>query len=367
MEIELLKKGTFRIVLKLNYDKQLVPLLLKTSWGTRGMRYTQMNVSERLENLDRSYFLHIFHGNKLIGNVTFCYRETTYKGEKINAYYIRYFMFVEHWMASKDIEFGKKMRKSFLKAFIESFLSEPPYMHGIGFNEDTSLKTVYYAYIDDLNIRSLNASLGFDLSEVSKFNTFLFSRFSPKKKLEVNKVSTGELAINRMLLRDEFNQYEMFFNNGTLGSNNCFSVKNDDGETLVSAQVSFCTWKITQVEGMLSRFALDIAQYVSAIRKYFNPEQLEFLAVNNIYVRKGCESLIPAFLETLLYKKQITLALIWSDERDKYNKTMRTYSEEFGFLSKLFPISAAKIFTKELGEFSNDKETPFYIDTTDLT
>lgn len=111
----------------------------------------------------------------MLGTFTICIQEINLLGSTHNSYYIRYVAFDSKFQGGFKKGKSKGGLHRFLKNFFEtSTFDSAPTDGG---------KSIYWAYIDPDNLRSINLNNRLGFEQIGAFKTTVFSRVNPKISL----------------------------------------------------------------------------------------------------------------------------------------------------------------------------------------
>ena len=336
----LIDNKSFKVILSKAFNSEILRLLENTTLGTRGVHYVHKNTRERIEELKKPYFLSIYRNNKIWGNVTFSWREINTSKGKVNAYYIRYFAFEQGLRSSgnQNVSFkGKSPIKTIMRRLFDQGIYQADYNHG----EDANLPFLFYAYIDDENLRSMNMSEGFGFDVIGKFATITFSRSNPGRINNVAKLPIEDRPEFRQVMQRFYKNHSLVDFHDLFRNNNYYTL-NVKGEKIVGAQVHNCLWEIKSFGSKTKNFMMKGLSYAPGIRKWFNPEKLYFVCIDHLYVQRNFEDALIPFFNGLLTIKGVNIAMLWLDLSDPVSQFL-LQSKKMGPLSKFQKITPANI------------------------
>ena len=348
----LIENKSFKVELNKEPTPQVLELLDNTTLGTTGAQYAHKNIRERIKHTKNPYFLTLYRHDKIWGNITFSHREIDTPSGKVNAYYIRYFAF-SNGLKSAGRKDKKKHQKqdtgsSTLKKFVNIIFNRGIYQEDYNYGENPDIPFVYYAYIDDDNLRSMNMGEAFDFETVGKFATISFSRINPNRVKGIEKLKVQD----RISFREKFFQYYKdysFTDFHDLFRDDNYYVLKAENETLIGAQVHNCHWEIKSMGSPVKDFLLKFLTMIPGISNWFNPKKLYFINIDHLYVNEGYEEAIFPFFTGLLSIKGMNLAMVWLDLRDPMANYLLE-SNKLGPIARFQSVTPANILVK----FSKD-------------
>ena len=153
-------KLTFEMSHKASRD--VISLIKDTRFGTKGsVRYRHQDSVKRINDLHQPDFLVLREKEKAVGTSAYCLRTVQMGDKAYDTYYIRYFS-VEQAKRSKGI--GKQLMSHAEEHYRK--LTKP---------------TIFYAYIELANIRSMKVSSRYQVGSIGNFRTLFFKSILPKE------------------------------------------------------------------------------------------------------------------------------------------------------------------------------------------
>ena len=341
---------------------QVIELLENSTWGTpdKSMRYTHCDVSERIKNIEKPHFIQLQKGNNLIGLGCFCEYPVSIARQNTRSFYIRYFNFKE----SYQIEQVSSLRRSKKQSGIKNELFELLSHEGLSEGQ----KTVFYAYVDPDNERSLSLCNFFGFRPIRTFTTCLFSRMKPKKSRNVAKYSLAEEETIKGLLQSKYVKYNMFSFRNLFYDGNYFVYKDENGEIIAGVHAHPVHWRIKDMPGTSGKFILNVIPKLPILNKLFSPDY-KFVALEGLFVKQGREDALEVLLESILSEFQLTSALLWTDIGSTEYETFKKLPK--GIMNAFYSENHVQVIAKTIG-FSQKEERsldtqPSYISSFDMT
>ncbi len=307
-----------------------INLLEKTIWGKPNQtQYIHTQTAEKLRSNKSWKHLSLRKNNKLLGTVTFVPHR--YQKEEFN--YIRYFSFASPIIGNVS----KRKKNSVLKNEFLSILNRH--------NKN------YFAYVELDNERSKNLCEEFGFTSVGEFETRVFSRFSPRVKIQLTRKNSDEIH----------NHQYNFFHQDNLKEENWILKRNN--ETVITAQVQKVDWDIISLPGVTGTL-IKICSHLPNLKRLINKEKLRFITIEGLHIKNGYEYLLNDFLESLLAELNERVIIFWLDKKDP--NLQRINQLNLGLLNKFNDGIGANIIYK--GDLSLiNKNLPFYISPYDMT
>lgn len=349
-----------------NASGQVVNLLKNNIIGTpgKGMLYRHLKVQQKLDYISSAYFVNLRRKSNLAGTCCLCERNVKNAGVGIDAFYIRYFSFLEVFRlkkASADSGLDGRSKKG-IKAEIEEIFSKHPG------DPSGQKKTLFYAYVDPDNERSKNICRQFDFRKVGEFNTIVFSRLYPELQKDVHEIQTDELPAIKALLQKEYSSFNFYTEENLNFEDGYFAVKDNKGTVVAGLKAHKEAWEISGMPGVGGKVIMSIVPRIPVINKLFN-KNYRFAAVEALYCAPGHEKLLERLLESVLAKYNVTSAVMWLDNSSRIYKTIK--SLDLGLLNKINKEVKADVIARfinfEEEEVDNFKNHPVYVSAFDLT
>jgi len=351
-------------------DADLMKHISSTVLGTPGnLRYQLTQIKKRLDHSMETHFVILTRKGKILGSIAFMKRDHFYKGQKSISWYIRYFSINAPLGAKSNKK--KKLNNSgrgstLLKDIAIPYMENPCLLLE---NHNPEMKSYVYGYVESHNLRSMNFSNQMGSVTVRKYKTLIFTRLAPGKKAEVRKIDRDEIPEMRKKLESFYGGYN-FFTMENLFLSPGYHVMESDGEIVAGAQVHSEFWRILDMKGRMSKLLIRVLPALPYIRRFFNPKQFRFLAIEGIWYKKGYEGALNRFFESLCSLHNNHFALTWADHESDLYKILDK-NLDFGLIGNSFERAEVDVrvtFTnfseEEKREFI---EKPAYISAFDMT
>ena len=300
----------------------VIPLLSNTIIGTEGSLYQLLDTKEKVHLLHKPHFLYLERNEKAIGNVTICERPITLIEKAQDSLYIRYFAFDKVFQGGSKKGNSKSAFHLYLKALFESSNLNP-------LNPENK-KSIYWAFIDPQNARSLNMNKKLGFETIGQFRTTAFSRVNPKKSNRVSRVNEDDKAEIKLLIKDFYAGFN-FISDVHLFDNDNFFVLKKDGQIVAGIQANPVHWKIKSLPGTKGKFLMKAAPFIPRIHKLINPKNHKFLATEGLFWKAGYEGIVEELLSAVLEVNSHNSLLIWTDVN---NQMIPKLEVKWGFIQK---------------------------------
>lgn len=366
-DVLIYERGSFKFGVTTVIEPEALNMLKSMTVGSGGMKYKHNNIDVRMEQTKNKYFMYIRQSKKVKATATISFRETSTAQGMINAYYVRYFM-INNNIKGLSSKKGGSGNKGAIKKMISRHMLKSPANYGIGYDENTKLPSLFYAFFDEENYRSTEICELLGLSLVSRFETFAFSRLNPSKYDEVEKLD----AVHYDNMRRRINAYYENFSIYTdqfLFVDDAYYVLRENGEIVAGVQANKCEWEIKKMKGMMGAFAIHILPNIPGVRKYFNPKKFEFIIFDYIYVKPGYEDKLRILFTHLLSVYKVKFSLTWQDIKNPLWNILNKIDR--GIFSNLSssPPGRVMMTLSELKEadISELKDKPFFTCAMDMS
>lgn len=287
---------TFTLYRTEELTDEIVDFLENTAFGTKDNLYRHYYIREFVNNTPGTdFYFARKNGKELVAMVAFCRR--TFVGEKpYEGSYLRYFA------ASPSVR-GQKLVGKFSGVVIDWL------------REQQKSPIIFFGTIEGRNKASQAIANHLAFEEFAPIRTVGFSRFSPKMKGEVSRVTPEEWK--EILPRlDQFYKDYAYWTHAYLNLGNDYYVLKKDGRIVCGAQVHKAHWVVENLAGFIGKYVLPVLPYIPVLRDIFNPKAFHFLNFEGIFVEKGHEADLIDLFESVLHIKKFKTAMLWFDERD---------------------------------------------------
>jgi len=340
----LFERGSFEVGVMKEPTNQVLDLLTSMTVGSKGAQYLLKNIAERMPQLAGKYIMYMKKGDKTIGTYTAALRTTKEDFGDVNAYYIRYFAFLDTIQAANEVNDSDQNSKpkpdGIFKKLVKRFLGQSPATFGIDFGEKPDLPSFYYAFFDAENFRSTDMSKLMGLHAVGEFDTFSFTRLHPKNYQKVESLDLVHFQNMKSRITEFYSKFSLFTDQ-FLFVNNEYFVWKENGEIVAGLQVNKCNWEIKKMHGLSGLFMLKVLPYLPFVSNYFNPKKFDFLTYDFIYVKPGHEDKLELLMESMMNRFEVTFSLIWQDVKSPLHNVFS--GMDLGFLSNFSNVPTGKI------------------------
>lgn len=366
----LLSMGSLQMVYETGAANDVKNAIRNTILGNpNGIRYRQLDALNKIEEIDPLHFFPIRRNRELLYLMALAERHTENRGESILTFYVRYVSFNPRF-ALKNIageaqgklqRIGNSMMKEGMKKLADSFCGTS----GSSADADNS---IYYAYVEDSNLRSLNFTKFF-FEPIREFSVFSFSRFFPQDHPAVSKLTSDETGYMVHILKEQYKDYSFYFLDESRLRNRYF-VYRDSGRIVAGLRAYTVNWQIENLPGVTGKLILSLLPYLPFIRRIFNKKRFSFLSFDCIYCEAGYEKFLPALFSAVCSAKDRYAAMIYLDSKDHYSEVIQGI-RDLGLLNRLFGKAQGKVLARFTNLSEEEKEPffnrPVFVSAYDLT
>ena len=312
-EAVIYQQESLRIIVKQAADPAAVDLLKRTVYGTNGIHYQHTGQANKVEQLNRPFFFHLFLHNDLIGIYCLDERPVNLSGElTVCGFYGRYLSVTpDH----QHKGYGRLLKVEAVR-YVETH-AKAPYL--------------LYSYIEEKNVRSLRLSEHEGFASVARLKTFLFRRYAPITDSRFACLADSEKVWLLTQLEHVYGSHALT-TFARIGFQNNYFVLREENEIIAGVQANPVRWNFSNMPGFGGWLMMHVAPLTSITRRFFNPDQYQFVALEGIYWKPGRESVVPVLLESVLACFGFHTALLEVDTRDPLNALL-TDVKKMGLLS----------------------------------
>jgi len=318
---------------------EVIDLLSDISIGTDGAKYSHLHTPKKINTLYRPHFFYLSRHQKALANVTICERPIYIKNQLIDSFYIRYFAF------APTIQRGSfKSKKTNKTTFFDTYLKTLFSTSNLNLEQPEYQPSLFWAYIDPHNNRSLNMGARFGFKTIGYFKTYGFSRFYPKLSKNVSRIKTSEQTEIKSKIKAFYKDYALFSDVHLFKNNDYFVLKNQ-GKIVAGVQTHNVHWRIDALPGLKGKLAVKLLPYIPFVNRIINPKSYQFLAVEGLFWIDGYKHQLQELLEGVLAIQQKNSLLMWFDDAD-YKMVNAIESLNLGLIQKIKTDNSIEIVAK---------------------
>jgi hypothetical protein len=340
---------------------ELIKLLQCTFIGTNGLQYQLQDTASKISELVQPTFVYVQRREQILGSITFCQRDLLSEIPNLTTYYLRYFAF-QAFLHGK----AKKRRGT---SQTQAAIDELFQTSNLNLAAPEMNPSIFWAYIDPLNLRSFNMHRKHAFEEIGEFETIAFSRVSPRlKKKEIRPIREQEKEIVLELIKKHYEDYA-FFTPTHIFDHDRFYVLVENGEIVAGIQANPVVWKFKSLPGTMGKLMMNLLPKTPFIKRIFNPKQHRFLATEAFFWCPGHEAHLQDFLSGVLTLTKHNSLFLWEDTKVKHIKNLPI---KWGLLAKMTkdnpPIKIVAKFNRlTSAQKTKFKNQPTYLSGFDLT
>lgn len=309
-------------------SKEAIDLLKRTVYGTHGPKYQHMGQEKKCLHISDPYFFNMWVNEKLAGTYCLSGRVVNIKIGKMKSYYGRYLTIHPPYMGKG---YGQILKRKAIE-YMEN-VNKQPYL--------------LYSYIEEHNQRSLKISESERFLNIGKLDTVVFSRLYPKKDKRFQRLDSSALSHMLGLLEEAYKDYCLVNFEKVYYEQNYFVLK-EQGEIIAGVQANPIEWRIIDLPGLSGKMIIKIVPKIPIVKRLFNPEKYQFVALEALYFKAGREDDLFILLESVIAHFQYTSALIVLDEKSSICKLLKD-SGKLGIMNSLKSYIYTFVMTKANG------------------
>jgi RimJ/RimL family protein N-acetyltransferase len=336
-----------KIVLELLPNNDAIKLLKKSIYGTNGPKYIHTGQEVKIMNLKNALFFRLIKDENTIGFYCLCKRRISSNQGTYDGFYGRYLVVDSAFQGKK---YGNLLKKVAVE-YVET-------------NEEKPL--AFYSYIEENNVKSLNISKREGFTSIATLKTTLFTRISLKVNERLEQIKSEEVDNFKLILQQYFSNYSLLNLENINYQNNYFVIRNQ-GEIVAGLQANPVEWKIVEMEGFSGKVLMNVLPHLPIIKKIFNPNAYQFLAVEGVYLKAGFEHELYPLIEGVLNHFSIYSALFQLDSNDSMIEIFNK-NGNLGILNSIKKDITTHVMVKTHGisTIKNDDEI-IYVSSFDFT
>jgi len=362
--------------LTLTHEPEALPdvkeAIAKTILGNPGgIQYRQRDALKKVKEIKPLHFFPLRKNGKLLLVMALAERITYNENRAYYTYYVRYVSFnpaftvksLTHSNSSQSLyRIGNSFMKEGMKKHAENFaftLKDS--------NADAS-KKIYYAYVEESNIRSLNFT-EFFFEKIRDFTIITYSNLFPHPDRRVLKIQVSDLDRMTRILENEYLHHSFFFLEKEKLLSDYYVLKEND-EILTGVQARITNWKIEELPGITGKIIKNILPYVPLLSRFIKPGRFTFLTFDTMYCTNGNEHLIPLLFRAVCAILNVYAGMIYIDSKDPLCARIRNL-RNMGFLNRVYKNAKGVLVTRFVNFTDKEKQEfidhPVYISGYDLT
>jgi len=326
---------------------EVIAVLKSTIYGSSGLRYTHLDTEQKIHDLVSPDFHTLWEGEELIAVAAYCKREVRAGIKKYTGYYIRYF--------SVKPSHQRQGVGKLLTRHLESY-----------YREKITEETVFYAYIEKKNLRSISVSKHFKQECIGEFKPVLFSRFFPKTAHRFEKINTTEYEA---FVSSQYGSHALFQTNKVGYKGQCYGIRND-GRLVVAIQANPVGWEIHNIPGFMGWLGRNVIHYLPILGRLSPRTVFQYVAFEGLCVTDRYKHLVIPLMDSCLARYDRHVGMAYLDLTDDLYSFFQA-QKKMGLMQKLQHPPPVSILCNFLNFDDNQKaiyySAPKYISSFDLT
>lgn len=327
--------------------QEIIDLLADTVYGTKGLRYAHQNAKKRVHHLEIPHFHTLWKDDELLAVAAYCQRKLSLQGKNLDSIYIRYFSVNSEFQGQG---LGKLLTEN-LYQYYESTLRKP---------------TVFYAYIEQKNVRSMGVSKRFKQEQIGQFKTIYFSRFFPKKQKDAELISANEA---KDLLNENISEYALY-SDFKLAYEDGYHIIKKNNKVVAGIQANKISWTIHNLPGFMGWLTRNVLHFLPVIGRLSPRNTFSFLTFEGVFVKQNHEQDLLKLMEHCLATNKVYSGILPIDVQDKLFNTLNKQAS-LGLMHKIQPAPPVSILVNfyNIDESTEEaiKELPKYISGFDIS
>lgn len=335
-------------------DEAIVDLLQQNIIGTPGlsMLYQHQTMVDKLQEIaqDNHYFAALRRKNTVVGTACFCERQVQLQGQRVPAFYIRYFTFnarfrrkdsnvTKPWLA------GNSQIKAEIQRLLDGEVLAPA-------------NALFYAYVDPRNQRSVNICQALGFERVASFESFVFSRLSPKTTQGVQKITFSK-ANQSHVFAQMYASMPFFFDNYL--RQGMYAIY-EGNQLVAAAHAQPEHWRVLSLPGKSGKFLLNTLPRLPWVNRLF-AKQYHFARIDTLFCLPNYEQKLEQLLEHILADLGVYSAVLPIAERHPIRPALAQIN--LGLLAKMSQRSKIDLIVKNA--LPSSFESGFYVSSFDIT
>lgn len=325
-------------------SENLLELLSGLELGTNGAKYVHLDIEERIKEADHPLSFSLERNNRLIANITFCARETSY--------YLRYFAFRRSFQSLSIKKFSTNRKSSQLEKEISQVFQ------GLISNKPSF---PFYAYIDYDNDRSRLFSERFGFENYSDIVSRTYSRINPKKNQNISLIDDWEAISGE--IKDAYGADE-FYHEAHIKKGPYLVLKNDKGVMIACAKFSKVHWRIISLPGRYGSFLVKILPFIPFLNRLIKPKDHFFLVPDVVLTKNNSSEDIETLFDSALDLFKVN-SLIWFIDPNKPIYKEQSKRIKWGILDKILGEKKVAVVTRNHKSHYSEKK-PVFVSAFDL-
>lgn len=335
-----------------------------------GLQYRHLDSTRKIHEIYPIDFFSLRREGALNFVMALVERITCYKGFSYFTYNVRYVSFNQK--LAKKIGEDRKLQvqnragNSFIKEGMRKLAESFDFVIKEGSNQPE--KKLYYAYVEESNIRSMEFTQFF-FEKIREISMISYCRLLPCLNKNVSKIRECEKSQMKELLDENYENYTFYFLENKLFDDDYFVLRENE-EIVIGAKVQKVNWKLINIPGSMGKFLLKIIPFIPYFSRILKSGKFQFLTIDNLYCKPGKVSLLQTFVKSILAEKKICIAFFYFDSKDPLYVEMNKIRRK-GLLSKFYKGGRGSVLARFINFSEEEKESffsyPVFVSAYDMT
>jgi len=366
----ILRHGSLTLSYEPDISDDVKDILLKSVLGSPdGIRYRLLETLKTVEELKPISFFPLRKNGELISMIALSERITSLCDVLSHTFYVCFVNFNPAYSVKNITDEGtasrEKLGNSFIKeALIKHAESLPNRLQD---PEADPSKKIYYAFVEESNLRSLNFTRFF-FTRVRSLSIITFSSLFPKADKRFEPLSDKDLEWMYGKLKTSYRHHSLFFLDKDSLTANYYILKEGD-EIVAGIRANITSWKIEQLPGLLGKILIRIIPLIPLLNRVIRKSCFRFLGFDTPYFKEGKSHLLPKLFSSICAEHKIYAGMVYLDSDDFLNRDIYTL-RNMGFLNKLYKggtgVVAARFVNFPEEEIKKFCDSPVYVSGYDL-
>jgi hypothetical protein len=350
--------------LTLNHETEVAPDVIEDIKNTilgnpDGIRYRHLDSIKKIHEIKPLQFFTLRRDGNLLFVMALVERITALHNIFYYTYNVRYVTF-NQMFSTKTLTIDNNAGR--YQKIGNSFIKEGMRKHAENFEFDLKDykalpdKKLYYAYVEDSNLRSMNFT-EFFFEPIRKFTIISYSSFFPRLDKQVSKTNKDELSSLQLLLNDSFKNHSFYFTESIDLLEHYFVLKQGDN-IVAGVKAQKANWKLEQLPGTMGKLIIKVLPYLPGFSRIIKPSKFCFLTFDTIYCPSGNEKYLNTLFESVCAELKVYSAMIYVDKEDELCARLLSL-KKMGILNKLFSNACGNVLARFVN-FSDEEKSVFY-------
>lgn len=299
------------------YTPEFVDFLQHIVWGSGGVQYTMPHVADSLNRFQNPHFFSLTDSGQLVAVTSINQKTTRLLGETHPACY----------------SYGIAVHPAKRRLGYGTLMAEQRWRYGLSL---MGPKGLFYGYIEAGNTNSLRTITKVGSKSLGLYHALFVSRLFPKDQARVQKLDKTMEKRMVDLLTDLYADHALLDLDQSVRVEDYYIIR-EGSEITAGVQCHRQQLMIERLPGVSGLFFTRILPHIPGGRGLFPGRTLHFLALGNIYVKRGKEETFFEVMEALLARHTLHFAMIYLDKRSPVYRRL-TSAGKFGLFHAFIDV-----------------------------